>query len=99
MAELKDGMTQRMFMGYPVVVSQVLESRLTGTTGGRYCYFGDLDKGAYFATRRGISIALDSSRYFELDQVAVRATQRFDINVHDRGTASASGGIIGGVFG
>lgn len=98
MAELAGGMS-RSFLGYPVVVSQVLESRLTGTTGARACYFGDLTMGSYLGTRRGISIALDSSRYFELDQVAIKATQRFDINVHDRGTASASGGIIGLVFG
>ena len=98
MAELAGGMS-RSFLGYPVVVSQVLESRLTGTTGLRACYFGDLTMGSYLGTRRGISIALDSSRYFELDQVAIKATQRFDINVHDRGTASASGGIIGLVFG
>ena len=98
MAELAGGMS-RSFLGYPVVVSQVLESRLTGTTGLRSCYFGDLTMGSYLGTRRGISIALDSSRYFELDQVAIKATQRFDINVHDRGTASASGGIIGLVFG
>lgn len=98
MAEIAGGMS-RSFLGYPVVVSQVLESRLTGTTGLRACYFGDLSMGSYLGTRRGISIALDSSRYFELDQVAIKATQRFDINVHDRGTASASGGIIGLVFG
>jgi len=98
MAEIAGGMS-RSFLGYPVVVSQVLESRLTGTTGLRACYFGDLSMGSYLGTRRGISIALDSSRYFELDQVAIKATQRFDISVHDRGTASASGGIIGLVFG
>ena len=98
MAELAGGMS-RSFLGYPVVVSQVLNSALTGTTGLRACYFGDLTMGSYLGTRRGISIALDSSRYFELDQVAIKATQRFDINVHDRGTASASGGIIGLVFG
>ena len=98
MAEIAGGMS-RSFLGYPVVVSQVLESRLTGTTGLRACYFGDLSMGSYLGTRRGIAIALDSSRYFELDQVAIKATQRFDINVHDRGTASASGGLIGLVFG
>lgn len=98
MSEIAGGMS-RSFLGYPVVISQVLNSALTGTTGTRACYFGDLSMGSYLGTRRGISIALDSSRYFELDQVAIKATQRFDINVHDRGTASASGGIIGLVFG
>ena len=98
MGELAAGMS-RSFLGYPVVVSQVLTSALTGTSGLRALYFGDLNRGSYFGTRRGISIALDSSRYFELDQVAIRATQRYDINVHDRGTSTASGGIIGMIFG
>jgi len=98
MAELAGGM-QPQFLGYPVVISQVLTSALTGTTGLRACYFGDLRLGSYLGTRRGISIAVDSSRYFEQDSIAIKATQRFDINVHDRGTASASGGIIGLVFG
>jgi HK97 family phage major capsid protein len=98
MAELANGMAAS-FMGYPVVVSQVLTSALTGTTTQRACYFGDLALGSYLGSRRGISIALDSSRYFEQDLIAIKATQRFDINVHDRGTASVSGGIVGMVFG
>jgi HK97 family phage major capsid protein len=98
MAEIAGGM-QPQFLGYPVVVTQVLTSALTGTSGLRACYFGDLRLGSYLGTRRGISIAVDSSRYFEQDSIAIKATQRYDINVHDRGTASASGGIIGLVFG
>lgn len=98
MAELADGMAPS-FLGYPVVISQVLTKALTGTTGLRACYFGDLRQGVYFGNRRGITIALDSSRYFEQDLIAIKATQRYDIVVHDRGTASESGGIIGLVFG
>ena len=98
MAEIAGGM-QPQFLGYPVVVTQVLTSALTSTTGLRACYFGDLAVGSYLGSRRGISIAVDSSRYFEQDSIAIKATQRFDINVHDRGTASASGGLIGLVFG
>jgi HK97 family phage major capsid protein len=96
---LASGFKQRTFLGYPVVISQVLESRLTGTTGVPACYFGDLSAGVYMGSRRGISVVSDSSRYFDQDLVAIRATQRFDIVVHDRGTASASGGLIQLVFG
>lgn len=98
MAELADGMATA-FLGYPVVISQTLESRLTGTTTARALYFGDLRMGSYFGSRRGITIALDSSRYFEQDLIAIKATQRYDINVFDRGTASVAGGIIGMNFG
>ena len=99
MSELANGVRQLSFLGYPVEISQTLESRTSGTSAGVACYFGDLQAGAFLGTRRGISLALDSSRYFEMDMLALRATQRFDIVVHDRGTASASGGIVALIFG
>jgi len=87
------------FMGYPVIVSQHLESDLSGTSGLPFAYFGDLMQGVYLGTRRGVSLAIDSSRYFENDALAIRATERFDIVCHDVGTASVSGGIIKMIFG
>ena len=89
----------KMFLGYPVSISQVLEARTSGTTGLPACYFGDLSKGVIMGTRRGISIATDSSVYFASDSIAVKATERYDINVHDRGTSTVSGGLIQLVFG
>jgi HK97 family phage major capsid protein len=97
-AEIAGGV-QPSFLGFPVVLCQVLEDDITGTSGRTACYFGDLQAGAYLGTRRGISIGLDSSRYFESDMLALRATQRFDINIHDRGDATNSGGIVALVFG
>jgi len=99
MTELAGGIQQPRFLGFPVEISQVLESRTSGTSGGVACYFGDLSAGAYIGTRRGLQLALDSSRYFEMDMLALRATERFDIVIHDRGTASASGGLVQMVFG
>ena len=98
MAELAAG-AQPSFLGFPVVWSEVLESRTTGTTGATACYFGDLQAGAYLGNRRGVSIAIDGSRYFEQDVLALRATQRLDIVVHDRGDASNAGGLCALVFG
>lgn len=86
-------MTQR-FLGYPVVYSQVLLSDTAANVSTICAYFGDLSMGAYLGDRRGMSMAADSSFYFNQDSIAIRATQRFDINVHDVGTASASGAII-----
>jgi HK97 family phage major capsid protein len=97
-AEIAGGV-QPSFLGFPVVLCQVLEDAITGTSGLTACYFGDLQAGAYLGTRRGISIALDSSKYFESDMLALRATQRFDINIHDRGDATNSGGLVALVFG
>lgn len=89
----------KMFLGYPVKIVQSLPSALTGTTGTPACYFGDLRLGTYFGTRRGVNVAVDSSYYFAQDCLAVRATQRYDINVHDRGDATNAGGLIQLVFG
>ncbi len=90
-----EGGVQPMFLGYPVVVTQVMNSTLTTQTStDGLCFFGDLRLGALLGTRRGISIATDSSRYFELDQLAIRGIQRYDINIHGTGTASAAGPII-----
>jgi HK97 family phage major capsid protein len=96
---LADGAPSRQFMGYPVVISQVLESRTSSTTTARALYFGDLSGGVYMGVKRDISVQADSSRYFENDAIAVRATERFDINVFDRGTATVSGGIVALNFG
>jgi HK97 family phage major capsid protein len=87
-----------MFLGYPVVISQVLYSG-TGATGQIFGYFGDLGMTSYIGRRRGMQMATDSSVYFTRDQIAIRATQRYDINVYDVGTASNSGGLIELKFG
>jgi HK97 family phage major capsid protein len=97
-AELLGGVMP-MFLGYPVVVSQVLNSALTGTTTQRALYFGDLSNGVFFGSRRGISLAVDNSLGFLTDTINIRATERFDIVVHDRGDSSISGGIVALTFG
>lgn len=80
------------FMGYPVTFVQALPSSVSTST--KFAYFGDLAMAATKGNRRGVSIAADSSRYFEFDQTAVRSTLRYDINVHERGTASVAGPVV-----
>jgi len=83
------------FLGFPVVIAQVMNSTTTAqiSTDG-LAYLGDLRLAATMGTRRGIEIAVDPSRYFEFDQLAIRGTQRFDLNVHEKGTASVAGPVI-----
>ena len=86
---------QLQFLGYPVVITQVMNSTLTAQTSTEgLAYLGNLDLGVSMGARRGVSIDVDKSRYFELDQLAIKGTQRFDINVHEKGTASVAGPII-----
>ena len=82
------------FLGYPIVVSQVLTAS-TGTINGTYMLgFGDLRAAATLGDRRGIAVGQSSDVYFTTDQIALRAAERVDINVHDLGTTSAAGPFI-----
>ncbi len=80
------------FMGYPVTFAQCLPSTVGAST--KFAYFGDLSMAATKGNRRGVTIAADSSRYFEFDQTAIRSTLRYDISVHERGTASVAGPMV-----
>ena len=49
---------------------------------------------ATFGNRQDVQTTSDASRYFEYDQIGVKAVQRFDINVHDVGDTSNAGPVI-----
>jgi HK97 family phage major capsid protein len=82
----------REFMGYPVRFINTLPS--AAATNVKIAYFGDLAMAATMGTRRGVTLRADESIYFAQDALALRVTERFDINVHERGTASVAGPII-----
>lgn len=84
------------FLGFPVVWVQVMNSTLTAQTSTEgLCYFGDLRQGVKLGNRRGMAIATSTDRYFETDEIGIKATQRLDIVVSERGTSTAAGSIIG----
>jgi HK97 family phage major capsid protein len=86
----------RAYMGYPVRFAQGMNATLTAQTSTEgLTYLGDLRKGVIIGLRRQLRMRLSSERYMEYDQVGFLATVRFDVNVHDVGTATAAGGIIG----
>jgi HK97 family phage major capsid protein len=58
-------------------------------------YFGDAAMGSTFGDKRGVTIDTDSSVYFTSDAIALRATERFDINCHEVGSATEAGPMIG----
>jgi len=80
------------FLGYPVRFINTLPS--TATSGTKIAYFGDLAMAATMGTRRGVTLRADESIYFAQDALALRVTERFDINVHERGTASEAGPLL-----
>ena len=92
-----NGVPQRSFMGYPVEIAQVMAGGAPGTdlTGETVMYFGDAAMGSTFGDKRGVTIDTDSSVYFTSDAIALRATERFDINCHEVGSATEAGPMIG----
>jgi HK97 family phage major capsid protein len=91
MAEVAAG-APKTLLGYPVRFTQVLSS--APTTGLNFGYFGDLRFAAIMGRRRGMTMKVDSSIYVLQDALALIATQRYDINVHDRGSASEAGSLL-----
>jgi HK97 family phage major capsid protein len=56
--------------------------------------FGDLSLAATLGDRRQITVGLSQDRYFVEDQIGIKATQRYDINVHDLGDTSDAGPLV-----
>lgn len=88
-----------LFLGYPVDFSQVMPSADVNSQVA--ATFGDHALAASFGDRQQDSIAFSDSAtiggesVFERNQIAIRGTERFDINVHDLGTATAVGPVVG----
>jgi HK97 family phage major capsid protein len=84
------GQRVKVFQGYQVEIAQVLPK---STASGQIpLLFGDLAKAAMLGDRRGVTIKLTDSNDtdFEEDLISIKGTERFDINVHDVGNASAT---------
>lgn len=93
-AQLGEGPSRRQFLGYDVVVSQKCNSTLTDQASTPLCFFGDYRMGVTFGDRRGVRVKISTDRYLEYDQIGILSTERMDINVNGRGSASAAGPII-----
>lgn len=94
LTDLTTGRPQKMFLGYPVVLTSVLNSTLTAQTSTLVLLFGDLRMAVTLGSRRQIQIALSDQRYFEYDQLALRGTERFDVVCHELGSTTAAGPLV-----
>lgn len=87
------------FLGYPVEFSQVFPSTTAATTVS--CVLGDFARGTAFGDRRSESLlfsdqaTVNGESLYERDQIAIRGTEHFDINVYGCGSSSAAGPIVG----
>jgi HK97 family phage major capsid protein len=86
--EVVEGRLRQMFLGYPVEFVEVMISQEANS--GCPLLYGDLASAATFGDRREVTIAMSEHLNFAEDELAFRGTERFDISVHDLGTANSS---------
>jgi len=77
------------FLGYPVYFTSQMP---TSTAAATVCaLFGSFSMGVLLGDRVGIRIGRDDSTQFLSDMTTLKATARYDINIHQPGTASVVG--------
>lgn len=82
------------FMGYPVVLVNVMDSVLGTDNAKNKILFGDLELGAIYGDRKAVNIRTSTERYAELDQTLMVATTRLDIQVHGVGSSTEAGAYV-----
>ena len=78
--------------GLPIVTTSLLNA--TDGASATVALIGNMAQAVAFGDRRSMTMRVSSDRYLEYDQTAIMATERFDINVHGKGTATANGVLI-----
>jgi HK97 family phage major capsid protein len=87
-----------LFLGYPVEFAQVMPGATAVATIA--ALLGDYSLAGLFGDRQQEAIefskeaTVGGESLFERNQLAIRGIQRFDINIHDAGTAAAAGPIV-----
>lgn len=80
------------FLGYPVYFTDQMPTATAASTVS--CLFGAFQRAVMIGDRLGVRIALSPDFAFNEDVITVRATTRYDIVVHEPGTASAAGAYV-----
>lgn len=90
---------QMKFLGYPVVPTEAMP---TAEANSQVCaLFGNLKLSSTFGERRQTTIEFSSSGevdgvdVFQTDEIAVKGTERIDINNHDLGNSTTAGPVVG----
>jgi HK97 family phage major capsid protein len=82
------------FLGAPVTFTQVLPGS-GASAGDNVAFYGDLSLASTFGMRREMQIATSNEVKFVEDQIAIRATERVAITVHEGTAASPVGPVVG----
>ncbi len=87
-AEEIEGVRSKTFLGYPVVIVQVMPKAEANSQ--VCCLFGNMSMAAAFGDRVGLEIETNPYSRMDYDEIEIFGRSRFDINVHDVGNAAAS---------
>lgn len=90
--EILSNQKGRFLLGYGVEFISAMPS--TEANSQICAILGDLKLGAYLGERRAIEIAKSTDFLFGNDQVAIRGTERIDINAHGVGDTTEPGAIV-----
>ncbi len=90
--EILSGTSNPRFLGYPVVIAQVLPAATAVATIS--ALLGDLNLATVMGDRRQSTIAFSEHLNFAEDEIAIRGTERFDINMHAPGTSTTAGPVV-----
>jgi HK97 family phage major capsid protein len=88
-----------LFLGYPVEFSQTMPS--ADVNSQIAATFGDHSMAASFGDRQQTMVtfsehaSVGGQSVFERNQVALRCVERIDMNIHDVGTATVAGPVVG----
>lgn len=91
------GRTVREYNGYPVEITPAMLAPAAPTTDASdvaMILFGDLNMSASMGDRRGMTISRSTEYKFAEDQIAIKGTERFDINCHNLGDSTNAGSIV-----
>lgn len=97
-AEIQNGFRRPMFQGIPVFFSQAMPTATATSTIA--VYLGNFALGCSFGDRRKMTLefskeaTVDSVNLFTNDLIAVKSSQRMDINVHSIGSDTVAGPIV-----
>lgn len=93
--EMANGIRVPSYMGYPVEIDQTLPSAVsTDLSDTAVAFFGDISLAVKMGERRGITISLSDQRYWEYDQIGIKATERVNIVAHSLGSTSVAGPLV-----
>lgn len=88
------GGTAMEFLGYPVIKTQAMPRDPSGSS-ELIAVLGDLSLGTMMGARRDLRMQILRELYAVNDQLAIVATSRSDTVIHDIGTATEAGSIVG----